>query len=785
VGYVGQPVLPVEDARLLRGRGRFVANLTPLPNLHHVAFVRSPHAHAAVRAVDASAALDMEGVAAVVTPDDARRHLRPFSVAVGSAEPYWPIALDRTRYVGEPVAMVVAADRYLAEDAAERVLVAYEPLDPVMDAELAPAASRRSFRHGDPDLVFRSAAHRVAGTFRFPRYSSTPVECYAVIADWDAAAGEVTLWSNFHGPLVMQPLVAACLGLPDNRVRLLVPPDIGGSFGIKSGVYAYLPLLALASRMAGLPVRWNADRHEDLVASQTGTGRVTRGELALDHEGRVLALRLDIRDDVGAALRPPEPATLYRCYGNLTGPYAIEHVAVEAAAVLTNRAPTGLNRGFGGQQLYFALERLMDRAARELRLDPAELRRRNLVPADRMPYRTPLGGLYDSGDYPGLLDELLRRAGYRRLLAERGRLRRAGRLAGVGLAVAVDPSGTNLGYIALAEPAEERSRGLGKSGCTESATLTMDPSGAVRLRLATAPEGQGHETVAAQVVADELGLPLEAVRVDAGIDTATQAWNVSSGSYSSRFAPIVTSAVIHACAALRSRVLAVASGLLEADPVDLEMRAGRVWVRGSDRSVPVRRVAGLAHWDPGALPAGTEPLLHVTASFTSEHARSPGPDDTVDSSICYGGVADACLVEVDPDTAEVRVREYWTVHDAGRILNPLLADGQVAGALAHGLGGALFEEVVYDRDGNPLATSFQDYLCPTAAEVPEPGIAHVESLTELVPSRAKGIGEGNAMTAPAAIANALADALGVEVDELPASPARLWAWLARRKEMTG
>jgi 2-furoyl-CoA dehydrogenase large subunit len=769
--YVGQPVLRVEDERLLLGRGRFVGDLTPLANLHHAAFVRSPHAHAEVRSVDASAALALDGVVAVVTGADAHRLLRPFSVGVGT-ERYWPIALERARYVGEPVAVVVATDRYVAEDAAELVRVDYAPLPAVVDVQRAEAVSHRRFRHGDPDRAFATAPHRVEATFRFPRYSSTPIECYAVIADWDPAQGEVTLWSNFHGPFVMQPLVAAALGLPENRVRFLVPADIGGSFGIKSGVYAYLPLVALASRLAGVPVRWNADRWEDLVASQSGTGRVTRAEAAVDEGGRLLALRLDIRDDVGAHLRPPEPATLYRCYGNLTGAYDVRHVEVEARAVLTNRAPTGLNRGFGGQQLYFALERLMDLVARRLGLDPAEVRRRNLVAPSQMPYRTALGGIYDSGDYPALLDALLRHRG--RLFAERDRLRAAGRLAGVGMAVVVDPSGTNLGYIALAQTAEERAGGLGKSGCTETATLTMDPMGSVRLRIATAPEGQGHETVAAQVVADELGLPLSAVRVEAGIDTAGQVWHVSSGSYSSRFAPITVSAVIRACASLRRRVLAIASGLLEADPADLELADGAVRVRGTDRSVPIRRVAGLAHWDPGALPAGVEPVLHVTEHFSSEHARSPEPDDTVDSSICYGGVADACLVEVDPDTLKTRVREYVTVHDSGRILNPLLADGQVQGALAHGVGGALYEELAYGDDGAPLATTFLDYLCPTAAEMPAVRIAHVDGDTDFVPSRAKGIGEGNSMSAPAAIANALTDALGVEITELPAHPARLW-----------
>ncbi|HZV51572.1 MAG TPA: xanthine dehydrogenase family protein molybdopterin-binding subunit [Candidatus Dormibacteraeota bacterium] len=778
--YVGRPVPRLEDARLLRGRGRFVADLAPVANVHHVAFVRSPHAHAEIRSIDASAALASEGVLAVVGPEDGRRWLRPFSVGVDGAEPYWPMAIGRARYVGEPVAVVVARDRYLAEDAAERVRVEYEPLPVQMEVEGAPVVTSRSFRFGDPEGAFARAAHRVGATFRFPRYSSTPIECYAVLADWSHAEEEVTVWSNFHGPFVMQPLIAACLGLPENRVRLICPPDIGGSFGIKSGVYAYIPLVALASRLAGVPVRWTADRWEDLVASQAGTDRVTRAEVAVDAEGRMTALRLEITDDVGAHLRPPEPATLYRCFGNLTGAYRIRDLAVEARAVLTNRPPTGLNRGFGGQQLYFTLERLVDMVARRLGLDAAEVRRRNLVPPAEMPYRTPLGGVYDPGDYPALLDELLARADYPGLVAERDRLRAQGRLAGVGMAMVIDPSGTNLGYIELARTPEERSRGLGKSGCTESATLTMDPLGNVRLRIATAPEGQGHETVAAQIVADELGVPISSVRVDAGVDTAAQAWNVSSGSYSSRFAPITSSAVIRACAALKARLRAIASGILEASPDDLELVDGSVRVRGTDRALPIRRVAGLAHWDPGALPAGVEPLLHVTASFSSHLARSPGQDDTVDSSICYGAVADLCLVDIDPETYEVAIRGYWTVHDSGRILNPLLADGQVMGALAHGVGGALYEELVFDRAGTPLATSFADYLCPTAREIPEVHIHHRHGETPFVPSGARGIGEGNSMSAPAAVANAIADALserGVEITELPVHGSKIWKWL--------
>ncbi|HEX3607827.1 MAG TPA: xanthine dehydrogenase family protein molybdopterin-binding subunit [Candidatus Dormibacteraeota bacterium] len=777
---VGRPIPRVEDARLLRGRGRFVADLSPTAGIHHAAIVRSPHAHARVLSVDAAAARALDGVLAVVTPDDARRLLRPFGVGVPGADPYWPLALDTARYAGEPVAVVVARDRYVAEDAADLVFVDYEPLDPVLDVERGRVVSARSFRYGEPDAAFAAAARTVEASFRFPRYSSTPVECYAVLAEWDDAAGEVTVWSNFHGPFVMQPLVAASLGIAENRLRLVVPPDIGGSFGIKSGVYAYIPLIALASRIAGVPVRWTADRWEDLVASQAGTARLTRAAAAVDGSGRITGLRLEILDDVGAHLRPPEPATLYRCFGNLVGPYAIEHLAVEARAVLTNRAPTGLNRGFGGQQLYFTVERLVEMVGRDAGLDAVEVRRRNLIPAERMPYRTPSGGVYDSGDYPGLLDALLREGDHAGLLAERDRLRAAGRLAGVGMALVVDPSGTNLGYIDLARTPDERARGLGKSGCIETATLTMDPMGAVRLRIATAPEGQGHETVAAQIVADELGIPMDQVRVDPSIDTAAQQWNVSSGSYSSRFAPITASAIQRSCAALRLRLCAIAAEMLEVDPADLELVDGTVRTRGTDRSVPLRRVAGLAHWDPGSLPRGVDPLLTVTASFSSELARGPAADDTVDSSICYGGVADLCLVDIDPETCEVRVLRYASVHDSGRILNPLLADGQVAGALAHGLGGALLEELVYDADGTPQTTSFMDYLCPSVREMPELRIHHLDGDTDFVPSGAKGIGEGNCMAAPAAIANAVTDALrahGIEVNELPVHGGRIWEWL--------
>jgi 2-furoyl-CoA dehydrogenase large subunit len=401
-GFVGTPSERVEDAALLVGRGRFMDDLEPIPGALEAAIVRSPHPHARIVAFDAERALGAPGVRCVVGPREIER-LRPFPLTLRAPMPYRPAATDRVRYVGEPVAVVVATSRHLAEDAAELVEVGYEPMQAVVDVReaMAPDAPRlheqaatnvatdRTLAFGDVEGAFAAAHEVVQGTFSFPRYSSTPIETYAVVAHWEPAGDgdRVTAWCNFHGPFTMQPVIAGALGLTPGRVRLIVPEDIGGSFGIKSGVYAYVTLIALASRCARAPVRWTEDRIEHLLASSAGNDREMEFAAAVDGDGRVLALRADLIDNVGAYLRPPEPATLYRCFGNMTGAYTIGAVALRSRAVVTNKAPTGLNRGFGGQQLYFGLERLMDKIAARYGLDPAQLRRRNLIDADRRPVR--------------------------------------------------------------------------------------------------------------------------------------------------------------------------------------------------------------------------------------------------------------------------------------------------------------------------------------------------------------------------------------------------------------
>lgn len=785
-GYVGQGILRGEDAALLTGQGAFTDDLDPLPGALHAAIVRSPYPHARITEFDASQALAIPGVAAVIGPAEVRAGLKPFPLSVKVPMPCYPAAVGKVRYVGEPVAVVLASDRYIAEDAADAVVAGYEPLPAVTQvaAAMAPGApllhedagtnvaTDRTFSFGETDRLFAEADQVVRGTFSFPRYSSTPMECFAVVVNWseDDGGPMVTAWSNFHGPFAMQPVVAGCLGLPPGRVRLIVPADIGGSFGIKSAVYPYLALLALASKHARAPVRWAEDRIEHLLASSAGADREMSFEAAVLRDGRVVALRAELTDNVGAYLRPPEPSTLYRCFGNITGAYRIPAVTIRSRAVVTNKAPTGLNRGFGGQQLYFGLERLIDEVARGLGLDPAAVRRRNFVPREGFPYRTPTGGIYDSGDYRAALDRALELAGYEAKRREQPAQRAAGRLTGIGLATVVDPSATNIGYVDLATP--RQSRRHPKSGSTEIARVSVDPFGAVTVALGSVPQGQGHATVARQVAADRLGLPIDQVRCVVAMDTASTPWTITTGSYSSRFAPLVTSAVADAAGKLAATIAAAGSVLLEVSREEVELAGGSVRVRSDPgRAVSFRHAAGMVHWDPGALPADVEANLSATAAFSPRQAQAATADDQINSSLCYGFVAEVVEVEIDPGTLQVRIASAVSVHDSGTVLNPLLLNGQVYGAIAHGLGGALYEELAYDDDGQPTAATFMDYLCPTAVEMDfRIDVDHLQTPSPYTRLGAKGAGEGSSMSFPAAVANAIADALaplGVTVSRLP------------------
>jgi 2-furoyl-CoA dehydrogenase large subunit len=779
-----------DDVRLLTGSGRYVDDL-PAAGVLHMALVRSPAAHARLASVDVSGALAVHGVRHVLDARTLLEHLVPFPSVVRSAPPYYPLAVDRVRYVGEPVAAVLAEDRYAAEDGAAAVRLELEALAPVVDPTdaAAPGAPRlndgtegnvvwsRRYRYGDPDGAFEEAGRTVSIETVFPRYNSTPLETYALLADWSAATGELTVTSNFQGPFSLHPVMCRALGLESHALRLVVAEDVGGSFGIKAMIYPYLVLAGACAKIAGRPVKWVEDRQEHLSGSASGTNRVARAEAAVEGDGRVRAVRFHILEDVGAYLRAPEPSCVMRSISGFAGPYRIEHADIDVQVVITNKLPTGLNRGYGGQQHIFTLERLMDRAAAELGLDPAEIRRRNFIRRDQFPFETASGTRYDSGDYEAALDLVLEQSGYHE--------RRSGRgegddcWVGVGLATAVHSSAANMGYVTLAlEPEVRLAPGYRpKSGSREWATVRVDLSGKLLVEIGTAGAGQGHRATAAGLVAQVLEIDPEQIRVVDAVDTARSPWSVSTGSYSSRFAVMCANAVVRAAEALRDELLELAARVSGVDREELAWAGGEAVSRRSGRRLGLRELAGAVHWDSGSLGDGA-PQLAATRVFTSSPAAAPDADDRINAALAYGFMADVAVVEVDKETLVPRVREYFAVHDVGRTLDASIVAGQMRGGVVHAIGGALLEHCAYAADGRPLARDLMDYRCPEAGDAPEMRLDHVNAPSPSNPLGVKGAGESSAMSGPAAIAAAVEDALrhvGVQVMQLPVDPAQLWA----------
>jgi 2-furoyl-CoA dehydrogenase large subunit len=791
--YVGQSVKRREDPRLLTGRGTFVDDIT-VPNMHHAAILRSPRAHAKIVSIDPSKALAHPGVITVLTGAEVGEQSLPFPVGVVASFKYYSAAVDKVRYVGEPVAVVVASDRYVAEDALELIEVEYDPLPPVVKPEdaLDPDAGilheelgnnigcHRLLDYGEVDKAFEEADLTLKERFVFPRYSSLPLETYAVISDYDAVTGVITVHSNFMGPFSMHAVAARALNIDENKLRFIVPSDIGGSFGIKSSIYPYIVLISLAAMKAGRPVKWIEDRQEHLLASSCQTDRVAYREVAVKNDGTLLGVKSKIIENVGAYLRAPEPACTFRPIGNFVGPYKVRNVRIDAYDVMTNKCPTGPNRGYGCQQIYFEQERMMDHIAEELQLDPIEVRRRNLIPAEEIPYTTPMGGIYDSGDYQKGMDLVVEMSQYESLRKQQEEARKENRLFGIGIAMGIDPSVSNMGYITVALPPEVRAKQgfLPKSGSAESATIQMNQRGKVSVSMGTTPQGQGHETVVSQIVADELGITPEEVEVIDEFDTAKHGWSISSGTYASRFSSVGTSAAALAARKLKKKIIHLAAALLSVPEEDLIIAEGSVVSQSNpDKKITVKRVAGTAHWNLELLPDDVEAGLQARAVFRFPSNVAPDAQDRVNSSYTYGFMAEICVVEVDRDSGEVKILDWFSVHDAGTIINPMLMEGQIYGGALHGIAGALYEELTYDDEGQMLAGNFMQYVCPTAVEAPKMNIGHLCSPSPLTTLGSKGAGESSSETAPAAIASAVADALrplGININELPLNPKKVW-----------
>ena len=769
-GLIGASVQRVEDPRLLAGRGRYIDDLRR-PGTLHVAFCRSDESHARITRIDTTEAARAPGVAAVVTAADIKGSFHPLRAT--SRMPSYQatelpvLASGKVRHAGEPIAAVLAEDRYLAEDAAELVTVDFEPLPAETDPEaaLADGAPRlhddlasnvivdREFARGDADAAFADAAVRVSGCFRMGRKTPAAIENRGYLAEYDEGRGALTLHSCTQVPGIIRDALAGILDLPGHRLRV-VAPDVGGGFGGKVSLYREEVLVAILARRFARPVKWTSDRREDLVSTTQAFDEVVRAELGVDENGAIVALRAEVVGDVGAysiypwtaAVEPVQVASF------LSGPYRVPVYRGRVRAVATPKPPTGAYRGVGRPPAVFAMERLLDMAARRLGMDARDIRRRNLVRDEEFPYRAPSGLVWDRAAFTECLERACETIGYDELRTMQTTARAEGRRIGIGLASYAELTGVG-SRIAVAP-------GMPINTGTESAAIRIDATGAVTATFGVASQGQGIETTLAQVVAEELGARIEDMEIVHG-DSASLAH--STGTYASRSAIQAGGVAIVCARALREKVVEAASHLMEAAPADIEVAGGMVSVAGTDRRMDFRELARAVYTEMGRLPREVRERVHL------EETRVYDPFWGTTSPATH-----AALVEVDPETFEVEVLRYVVAEDCGRVINPLVADGQVHGGVAQGIGAALFEEVVHDRYGQLLTGSFVDYVVPSAAEIPAMQVEHLETPAENNLGGFRGIGEGGTIGAPAAVANAISDALGVEVEQLPATPERLF-----------
>jgi len=761
----GASVRRKEDAPLLAGKGRFVDDIK-LPGMLHAAFARSAHAHARIRGVDLAAARAMPGVHLALAFADLPEALRDNALPLFVPNPaitqlHMPYSLAATEavYVGEPIAIVVAESRALAEDAAAQVKIDYDVIPAVADCAAAiepgsPAAhigaasniaARVPISHGDSDAAFAKAAHIVRENIRIHRGGPFFIECRGLVASHDPVTDAYTVYISSQGSHRIKRGLLDVLDLNDNQMRVITP-DVGGGFGPKGAIYPEYPCVAASAKILSRPVKWIEDRRENFLTTHQERDQHWDLELALDADARILGLRGRLIHDNGAFI-PWGLVLPWIAATTVPGPYVVPSYRMEVVVAYTNKISTTPVRGAGRPEGVFVMERLMDRAARALKLDPAEVRRRNFIKPEQMPYKVGIifrdgrPVTYDSGDYPSCQEGALKAAGYDGFAARQAEARKAGHYIGIGISNAVE--GTGLGPY-------------------EGATVRIATTGKIVVYTGATPQGQSHKTTLAQIAADQLGVSYDDVTVQTA-DTADIAFGV--GTFAARTAVNAGNSVHLAAIEVAKKIKTIAADMLEAAPEDLELRDGFVAVRGvPEMKKSLREVAVRSIGMPGfSMVGGLSPGLENTAYFQ--------PDQST-----YSNGTHICEAEVDIETGAVKILRYTVLHDCGHVINPMVVEGQVVGGVAHGVGNALFERMVYDDQAQPLSVNFADYLLPAATDMPPVEIHHTETPSPLNPLGLKGAGEGGTIPAIAAIVAAVENALspfGVTLREAPVSPQRI------------
>jgi len=762
-------MLRKEDARFIRGKGRYVDDVQ-LPGMLHLAILRSPLAHARIVSIDTTAAEAHPKVKAVVTGAMlAEKGLAWMPTLSNDVQAV--LATDKVRFQGQEVAFVVAEDRYSARDALELIDVEYEPLDPVVDVRKAldPDApvirtdlEGKTDNHifdwetGDAeatDAVFASADVVVSQDIVYPRVHPAPLETCGAVADYDRVDGKLTLWSTTQAPHAHRTLYALVAGLPEHKIRVIAP-DIGGGFGGKVPIYPGYVCAIVGSLLTGKPVKWVEDRSENLISTGFARDYIMRGEIAATKDGMILAIRTHVLADHGAFNGQAAPLKFPAgFFGVFTGSYDLQAAYAKVTAVYTNKAPGGVAYAcsFRITEAVYLVERIVDCLAYELRMDPVELRMKNLIQPHQFPYQTKTGWVYDSGDYEPTMRKALELAGYQELRKEQAERRARGELMGIGVSFFTEAVGAgprkNMDILGL--------------GMNDGCELRVHPTGKAVVRLSVQTQGQGHETTFAQIVAEELGIPPADIEVVHG-DTDQTPFGL--GTYGSRSTPVSGAAAALVARKVRDKAKIIASGMLEVSVADLEWTKGAFHVAGDPtRSVTIQDIAMRAH-GAGDLPDGLEGGLEAQICYNP-------------SNLTYPHGAYICVVDIDPGTAKVTVRRFVAVDDCGTRINPMIIEGQVHGGLADGVGMALMEMIAFDEDGNCLGGSLMDYLIPTALETPDWETGYTVTPSPHHPIGAKGIGESATVGSPPAIVNAVVDALrpfGVRHADMPLTPSRVW-----------